>query len=48
VQPECAAWSLALPVTDSAIYAGMSGAERVRRKRAAMRELAVQALARPR
>jgi hypothetical protein len=47
VQPECAIWSLALPVTDSAVYAGMSQAERLRRKRRAMREIARQALGKP-
>jgi hypothetical protein len=41
----CRTWSLALPVVDMAIYAGMSQAERLRRKRAAMRELAKQAMA---
>jgi hypothetical protein len=40
----CQTWSLALPVTDSAIYAGMSGAERLKRKREALRELARQAM----
>jgi hypothetical protein len=45
VQPECAGWSLALPVTDPAVYGGMSQAERLRRKRAALRELAREALA---
>jgi hypothetical protein len=40
----CARWSLCLPVVDTAVYAGMSQAERLRRKRAAMRELAKQAV----
>jgi hypothetical protein len=45
VQPECATWSLALPITDTAVYAGLSAAERLRAKRAARDELAKQALA---
>ena len=45
MQEACALWSLALPVTDSAIYGGLSQNERLKRKRAALNELARQALA---
>jgi hypothetical protein len=41
----CRAWSVCLPVTDPAIYAGQSQAQRLRRKREALRALAQQALA---
>jgi hypothetical protein len=45
VEPECAVWSLALPLNDSAVYAGLSQAERRRRRKAVMDELIRQALA---
>jgi hypothetical protein len=45
VRPECEVWSLALPVTDNAIYGGMSQIQRLKARRAAMREIAAQALA---
>jgi hypothetical protein len=40
----CRAWSMCLPYSDSSIYAGMSAAERSRRKREALAELTRQAL----
>jgi hypothetical protein len=43
VEPECALWSLALPLNDSAVYAGLSQIERRRRRRAMLDELARQA-----
>jgi hypothetical protein len=44
----CRQWSLSLPWSDrDAVYAGMSPAERARRKREYLREIARQALARP-
>ena len=40
----CQQWSLALPVTDRTIYAGMSTTERLRSKRDARLEFAKQAI----
>jgi hypothetical protein len=40
----CRQWSLCLPYSDSSVWAGMSAAERARRKREYLNELARQAL----
>jgi hypothetical protein len=45
VQAECELWSLALPLNDSAVYAGLSQAERRRRRLAIRDEITRQALA---
>ena len=42
VREPCEAWSLALPASDPAIYAGLSQAERVRRRRAWLLAIAQQ------
>jgi Transcription factor WhiB len=33
VQPQCAAWSLCLPLNDPSVYAGLSQMERRRRRK---------------